>query len=182
MDDLIRYVQPRSNLPDLVNSRSGSLLVIGSAACVQDDLKRYDKLHSGARMGVNDAIPWYKGKLDFAVSLHPSQLWFWCKARKDNPIPISTHRAGGWPEIIFDIHADGATSGLSAIVVSLLMGFDSIVLAGIPVSDDPKLNGEVGRISAETMQKEWMIFSRFFGGKVRSLSGWTRDTFGAPDV
>ena len=182
MDDLIRYVQPQGKLPDLVGSKSGPVLIIGSAACAENDLARFDKLHNGVRIAVNDAIPWYKGKLDYAVSLHPSKLWFWCKARKDKPIPISTHRAGGWPEIIFPIHADGATSGLNAVIISLLIGFDPIVLAGIPVSDDPKLNGEMGRISAETMQKEWMIFSRFFGGKVRSLSGWTRDTFGAPDA
>lgn len=181
MEDLIRYCAPTGPLPDLIGSGAGkALLIMGSAKCLPDDLKRYDKKHNGERMAVNDAIPAYKGKLDYAASLHPPKLWFWCKARKDNPIPMSTHRAGGWPEVIWPLHADGGTSGLSAVIISLLMGFDSIVLAGIPVSNDPKITGAVGQITAETMQEEWMRFSRFFGGKVKSLSGWTEDMWGAP--
>ena len=179
-EDLIRYCQPRDKLPDLAGSKSGSILIIGSAACVKDDLKKYDRLHQSERMAVNDMIPAYKGKLDHAVSLHPAKLYFWRKARADNPIVHSSHKAGGWPDTIWPLHADGATSGLFAVIISLLMGFDSIVLAGIPVSDEVKITGENGKIAAETMQKEWLIFSRFFGDKVKSLSGWSRETFGSP--
>jgi hypothetical protein len=180
IEDLIRYCQPRDKLPDLTGSKSGSILIIGSAVCVKDDLARYDHLHAGERMAVNDMIPAYKGKLDHVASLHPDKLYFWCKARPDKPIVHLSHRAGGWPDTVWPLHADGATSGLFAVIISLLMGFDSIVLAGIPVSDEVKITGEVGKIGAEVMQKEWLIFSKFFGGKVKSLSGWTREKFGEP--
>jgi hypothetical protein len=183
MEDLIRYMQPNGPLPDLVDSKTGSILIIGSAQIVTDDLDIYDHLHTGERMAVNDAIPWYSGKLDHAASLHPDKLWSWLKVRKDNPVLHSTRRAGGFPEnYIWPMHADGGTSGLFAVAISLLMGFESIVLAGIPVSDDPKITGETGKIKAGAMQEEWLRFSRFFDGRVKSLSGWTHEQFGAPDV
>ena len=38
---LLRYVQPTGNLPEVFNTKAGAeLLIIGSAACVVDDLER----------------------------------------------------------------------------------------------------------------------------------------------
>jgi hypothetical protein len=181
MEDLIRYCQPKGELPGLVGSKSGSILVIGSASCVTHDLNAYDKLHNGERMLINDMIPVYRGKAEHVASLHPAKLYMWARVRKDKPLAHSTHRAGEWPPEIWNIHADGGTSGLFGVIISFLMGFDSVVLAGIPVSDEQKITGQVGGISAETMRQEWMRFAPFFGDKVKSLSGWTREQFGAPE-
>ena len=180
IEDLIRYCQPQGPLPKV--ERSGSILVIGSAVCVEDDLERYDHLHHGDRMAVNDAIPWYAGGLNHAASLHSEKLKAWTSDRKENLTIHSARQYEGFPGTIWPIHADGGTSGLFGVIISLLMGYDSIILAGIPNDlsshfNDPQPAKLCGTPACD---QEWMIFSKFFDGKVKSLSGRTMEWFGVP--
>lgn len=185
MEDLITYCQPTGPLPGLVNSKSGSLLIMGCAPCVWDDLKAYDCIHKGDRMGVNESISAYKGRYQHCVSLHPARLYFWTKTREDKPLIHSTHRAGGFPEIIWPLHRDGALSGIFACLISLLMGYEQVIVAGMPCDSTGNFYENEPRplAGADSTKAEWLrAHDAVFKGRVKSLSGWTKDQFGAPDA
>ena len=184
MDDLLRYVNPTGPLPPLLGSRSGPVLIIGSAQCVWDDLERYDHLHIGDRIAVNGAIRYYRKPIQHAASLHPDLMWLWCSWRDDDGFLIhSTHRAAGFPETIWPIHRDGGTSGLFAVLLALMMGYEEIVLAGVPCDSSPHIyDNEPNRLTGEESTKqEWhRSMDAVFKGRVKSLSGRSAEWLGSP--
>lgn len=81
------------------------------------------------------------------------------------------------------------TSGFNAVLTGLGLGYEEIILAGIPLDDsghyfDPpntrtKFTQEVPTLNGEL--KHWADAERnLFKGRVKSLSGRTREVLGAP--
>lgn len=75
----------------------------------------------------------------------------------------------------------GLDSGLYGVRIALLLGYDQIVLAGIPNDatghfyEDPRTAR-----SMVTSAAVWKRFAPEMAGRVTSLSGWTADLLGAP--
>jgi len=195
MDALLRYVQPQGPLPDIKGS--GELLVIGSAACVWRDLDRYERRHGVQdRMGINDIMPFYPGWLKYGATLHTENLPWWYygqavrmkKANIAHP-PMQVHSTQPSPEVahVWPIHRDGGTSGIFGAIVGFLMGYDRVILAGIPCDDQPRFyepTWEYHRqFGTKSVLDEWY---RLVEGvpwtreRIKSLSGRTRDIFGEP--
>ena len=163
---------------------SGRLLIVSTGWNVLADLAKYDL--GGDRMAVKEV----------GMTLFPCGHWFSCHQDEtvgweavretmatqvliDRTPPVMHGKQGGrwlpWP-----ISGEwGFDSGQSAAIVGCLLGYDEIWLAGMPCDggghyypwktgvDDEPLDG---RLSF------WVkLRDKFFQGKVKSLSGNTRD-------
>ena len=168
-------------------------LVLGGAACVTDDAERALKLFEpDAVAAINDMIARWRGKIDYAVTLHPEKLDFWIKHRGiwggdpgqfacwshayKSPLArrqflTETRTTSDW----------GGSSGLMAVKVLLQEGFDKIVLAGVPME---RTAGHVAKPGewpqARAYQKAWKRRVPEIAWATRSMSGFTRDILGEP--
>jgi hypothetical protein len=200
MKHLLQYVNPQGQLPDLVNTKYGKdLLIMGTAACLWEDLDRYDDRHGGERLAVNDAAAYYPQysahRLDHIAALEGNWLDSWSYAAKDWAAKHGGHSAythshmkfahwGGEPRYVWPLKRDGGTVGLFAVLIGLLMGFDRIILAGSPIDASPHfyhIEKEYRFYINESVRSEWLrARDAVFNGRVKSLSGWTREVLGEP--
>lgn len=176
-----------------------SLLILGGAACVWDDIDAAQRLGEfDAVCAVNDIGVQWPHHLDLWVTLHHEKLFQWQSLRATlgrNTDYISVcHSHDGlkpWsptlPRIdkILDYRYEGMTSsgssGLFAVKVGQEYGFNRIVLAGVPLEQreahffDNRPWTEVGKF-----RDAWKIAHPFIKDNVRSMSGWTRERLGLP--
>jgi len=172
------------------------LLVMGSAYCLDADLSKVDVADYDV-MAVNHAGVHYPGKLRYWASVHPE--FFTGKKKIDY---IGERKSCGydmdfllvfpwkdiwtpeWPKFI-EIRFDklAGTSGLYAARAGLALGYTDITLAGVPMraSEGSLQYGEVwpGFRTSKTKNAHRSAWIRAkdeeFKGRVRSLSGWTRE-------
>lgn len=176
--------------------QSGKIAICGSARCLWDDMERLRWSEwSGAWMAVKQAglyLPvefahWAGGHVERWQWYRPlakgarraqnhdgSDRWISdCRARVHAPAaaPMVDHVWGG---------PLGGTSGLFATRVALALGYEEVVLCGIPMDgsgrfyDPPwKQGGNLGTMA------EWERFAPVFNGRVRSMSGRTRELLGS---
>ena len=146
-------------------------------------------------MGVNDAIIHYPGRLQHGVGLHDEVLdWFAAYRRSHiqpgdpepmvahyrllRETPFNYHPSRGWE--IDDLPR--GSSSYFAVVIGLALGYERIILAGVPLDamghffcpQDPvdywDYFGPAWEKAAKTI----------FQGRVKSLSGRTRELLGEP--
>lgn len=163
-----------------------SALILGCAECVWDDARRaLEIFEPDAIFAVKDMIAKWHGRIDYGICLHPERTSGYVRERSlsglptnfevwahKNTTPSFSHRvAGDW----------AGSSGLFAVRVAMLEGFDRIVLAGVPMSRE---SGHVGRKQpwgeAEFFRNGWMHRMREISPHVRSMSGWTMSVLGEP--
>lgn len=163
-------------------------LILGGASCVWDDAKAALALADpDAVIAINDMIPAWPGKIDYAVTLHPNKLPMWLAKRRERGMetdfPCWAHRrdrANGVTHYCSDWQG---SSGLFAIKVAIQqIGISGAILAGVPMTPTPHfVRGE---------SKPWKSANAFIAGwkrhmdeiksVARSMSGWTRQQLGAP--
>jgi hypothetical protein len=95
---------------------------------------------------------------------------------KHRAVPVDRRLTYRWP----GMNASGS-SGLYGVKIALDDGFDRVVCAGIPMTDEPHF---------ARSQSNWQHRGSFIRGwelalprlreNVRSMSGWTREKLGAP--
>lgn len=153
-------------------------LVIGSAACVWDDLSRWPVTDETPVVAVNHMILDAPGNLIAGATLHPEMAAQWaCRG-----VPIYAPSAGKGPEIEAPHCQDWyGTSGLFGIEVALWLGAERIVLAGCPIDETPHYyDGATLMPWLEHYRDGWMASLPEIKGRVKSLSGWTREILGEP--
>lgn len=176
----------------------GRLMVVASGRCVWDDVAAAGGVpspESGIHvMAVNDMICYWPGSLRYAYSNDRRMLPAWIGARRPShkqrdarAIEVHTLRVGPadghWP---FPGHG---TSSLNACYVGLAMGYDDIVLCGAPLDNsghffDPpwvatNFETEVPPHGAQPeLPKWWREARRLLKGKVRAMSGRSREALG----
>lgn len=174
--------------------REGTLLIAGSARTVFDDLNRilgndgdYYR-HRFDVMCLNDMVMHYPGQVDHAYSNEHQTLPKWVAARRprylkdfQNKILQHTCQTGLSYQCIWHIPGHG-TSGLNAVYVGLGMGYDKIILAGVPIDGTGHyFEPEWKKTNYEKMMRYWDNANKHvFDGKVKSLSGLTRELLGEP--
>lgn len=127
--------------PPIAGQYSGPLLVVGSGRCVWDDLEGWSQ-HDVHVLAVNAMIEHFPLGVTHAYSNHADKCAHWINARceklkKRDPNPIVSHsfqhnRAGSkysWP------WPGHGSSGMSAILTGIGLGYDSIVVAGMPLDN-----------------------------------------------
>jgi len=157
------------------------IIITGSAPCVHDDLARlpvrlglYDVMAIGL-----DAVDKYPGHIKYVATNHP----------EDIPA-IRTRRAlikGNMDYLVISYQAHegvdivqplGPVSGSSAILgalASIALGYDRIILCGCPlVGNAPEGN------PYEAFRPGWEAVKTTVIGKIKSMSGWTREFLGGP--
>lgn len=175
--------------PRRLGAHRGPLLILGGGRCVWEDLARV-RPWGGEIMAVNDIGSHYPGRIKHWCSLHPQYFEGWLKYRLGHCYgesqPVHTHAIKASPavETVWPRAAGGGTSGGFAPLVGLMLGYDPIVLAGIPLDSsghyfDPPW--AVCNLGDRHLQIEWrQLAERYFKGRVTSLSGRTRAWLGAP--
>lgn len=179
-------------------------LVLGGAACLHDDLAAY----TGPRDGVvacNDAGALWPGELDAWFSFH-APYWVkkgWLSKRSEAGLPPArrmftcshddARRVSAETGLDIEqtnwafpgqVAPDDAsiTSGIYAAKGALIdLGFDRAVLCGIPMTATPHFFDDAPWMSAPRYAKRLRNIPPEYRAMIRSMSGRTRDFFGAPD-
>ena len=176
-----------SQLPQkYLNRFSGQLIIVGSARCVWEDIK---KLNFGSLdadvMTVNDMTMHYPNPVKHCYSNSVSELSIWSQARRKNLNQDLLKHSCSQGEIYWPFPGHG-TSSLNACFTGLALGYDSIILAGIPLDNtghyfEPEwIKSNFQREVPERDGLRWWkdAAEHVFQGKVKSVSGRTRDLLG----
>lgn len=183
---------------ELAGKGDGSVLVCGSAPCLQADYAAALRARPNAAViALNDAASVVFA--DYLVTLHPEDAHkFRANSKNPNIIVLSgqiynpQHDVNFW----FDDCNSGGTSAGSAIKVAKAMGFEEIILCGCPmqggdgyfdrapkrhmmaqrIGDAPSnasiVLGHQQRLEQEAAASDYSM--------VKSMSGWTAELFGVP--
>lgn len=174
-----------------------SVVVCGDASCIWEDLERFGCRNGNevAKYGwdfmtVNRLVETFPGRIDHAFSNVAAVLNRFVAARRDEyegefGPPLATHSRTEGTDFVWPWNG-GGTSGLGAILTCLVLGYRKVVLAGMPLNNGPH-NGEppwrTTRFTVEVEDKDpyWKAaIDLAFEGRVKSLSGRTRDWLGEP--
>lgn len=136
-------------------------------------------------MTVNDMVMYWPGPVDYAYSHDEKQLVHWSEGRRRSYLnkygyakslhtiePCRVPNVTSWP------YPTMGSSGLAACYVALSMGYDEVILAGIPLDDSghfydpPTITSNFTR---EAPTEIWMQAKQIFQGRVTSLSGRSRE-------
>lgn len=207
-DYFAQYGGKQFELPKIAGSYEGKRLAIcADAAGVWDDLERLGARSDRARGKVElDAIDfmvinklgetfpgniehWYSNEANLLKNFEAARRHEYRKEFSTAWHTHSNHRGAKWH---WPLGGHG-TSGLSAVLVGLLLGYERIVLCGMPLDDGPH-NGEppwrgckfesaeVASPVGGGIPVHWKNAIEYaFQGKVRSMSGRTAKWLGSGD-
>lgn len=186
-------------IPEVVGKYKGKrLLVCGSARCLWDDIRKV-KVDDFDVMVINSAglyfpyriTHWFSGYYESLEHLRKIRYYEFGNHFKPKEI-ILTHSRFYYPGVdcVWKAEAYGyGTSTLDACSVGLLMGYEQVVIAGAPLDntmhfyDPPWLIGKGNDDCGwEIYFSEWKLWNeRYFQGRVKSLSGKTKEICGGYD-
>lgn len=165
-------------------------LVLGGGANVWKDVATARTL--GEFVGCvacNDAGVDWPEHLDAFVSLHPPKVQAWRNRReaKGHP-PAKVYIANAqdvgvdrvepyrWPEM-----KTSGSSGLYATKIALELGFDRVVLCGVPLTNEAHYFDSKAWKQANSFKEAWLaVKDARLLGRVKSFSGWTAEQLGTP--
>lgn len=174
-------------------------LVVGCAECVDRDVEEAKKLCEFEMVVcVKMAGIVWPTKFDYWAGLHPEYLSDYQKQRRERGLPNGyatvappVEELGTIPRqhsvdvrVPYRWHEKSITgaSGLYGAKVALDKGATRVVLAGVPMDGSNhflrKKPWSEGK--SETYRLGWDMALPYIRGKVKSMSGWTRQLLGAP--
>lgn len=177
-------------------THSGPVIVAGNAYCLHDDFQRAREVHKGTPViAVNGAA----GQVNaFALfTQHPRKFPQWIEVQRerfgDN---FTTHAAGKahlkskfghvermpWVNYWWEGVASGGTSTWGARRLAGFMGFDLVILCGMPLDrggySDGKMAKDFQRDEVVDHYRQMILRDKDWHSGVRSMSGWTQEIFG----
>jgi hypothetical protein len=168
-------------------------IVLGSAPCLMDD---FADLPGGVHgiweyVAVNGAGVLHRTPLDIWASIHGPKLVDWIEKRRALGCDMDFEAYGNFADnqdsaavIRWNRPNGGGSSGLFAVLIALELGFDKLILCGMPVDGEKRITSdgevEVGETPYQHYRKGWILRQGILSEHVRSMSGWTRETFGEP--
>lgn len=192
--------------PAIAGSYKGkNLVVCGDAIGVWDDLAAFGCRDDSGRgrvrkpdwdfLTVNKLVETFPGSVEHCYSNEPHLLNKFIAARRSEYAlefgpPAHSHSIKEGAQHCWPWGGHG-TSGLGATLVGLGLGYDRVVLCGLPLDDGPH-NGEPPwrRTAFATSEAaggpdgkdgHWKrAIGTAFGKRVKSMSGRTREWLGAP--
>lgn len=171
-------------------------ICLGGASCVWDDLLAFEALYGqqwdGLVIAVNDIGCHWPRDLDHWVTLHSDKFGAWLPQRAAYGFSTDYVTWCRWyrPDIDVDYRIKpwgGGSSGMLGAQVGIALGCSHVVLLGIPMTQTPHFAETLERfhsiwIAATAHWRAWTDNRGQFGDHVRSMSGKTRDLFGAPTL
>lgn len=179
----------RGEIPSRLGRFSGPLLILGGGRTVWGDFEKV-RPWKGEIMAVNDVGSVLHDRIRHWVTLHPEYMPGWRHYREKHlygqGVAAMTHSHKSRPGIdtTWQVENVGGTSGLFAAFVGLMLGYSEIVLAGIPMTNDghyfdPPWAGT--DFVDRAVHSVWrQARDNIFKGRVKSLSGLTREWLGEP--
>lgn len=177
-----------------------TLIIIGSAPCIGEDLAALEQLMIG-RAGHDesdhpacleecdymliglDSVDKYLGPVQYLCTFHPDDIPACLQRRSaaggNTDYQVIAHKACEehhpdikYPgvDIIHPYEPPTGSSSLLGVLAAVKFGYQRIILAGCPLDVIPYI----------TFQRGWEAHLDRYVGKVRSLSGWTRNFLGYP--
>lgn len=191
---------------ELEGKFKGQLIITGSSECLWGDYLKAIKLtEKEDLMCVNlSVICFHFRDIKHLVSLHHNKMKnFYAAAmiqrteRAEYPRQrrkhfinksfkkILTHsiNANVGVDLVWDIGNPGGTSGLFATQIALALGYEKIILCGIPINNSRRFYDSPNhrfKYEGISQQEPWQIASRTFEDRVRSMSGKTKELLGEP--
>lgn len=207
LDDLLKgYGGKEFPVPDIAGKYTGkSLVICADAACVWDDLERFGcrvdhRRGSVAKPGwdfmtVNRLAETFPGNIEHAFSNEAIWLNAFIAARRveyrrEFEGPVHTHAVTKGAQWRWPWSGHG-TSLLGACLAGLAMYGGQIVICGGPLDDSPHngephwrkcaFTSEAASPQNGTVNQTWKrAMQQAFEGRVKSMSGRTRDWLGSP--
>lgn len=194
-------------LPKIAGTYKGKgLVIVGDAQGVWDDLEAFGcrvdlRRGSVAREGfdfltINKIVETFPGNIEHAYSNEAHLLLKFIEARRVEYArehftgPKYTHSISKGAQWRWPWHGYG-TSALGACLVGVGLGYEKIVLCGVPLDDGPhngepswracKFTEEAASPKDGIVNQSWKrAINLVFEGRVTSLSGRTRQWLGQP--
>ena len=164
------------------------LLVLGGSNCLWDDLKKVDVSQFDI-MATNDTGHVYEGRIDYWATLHPENFPAW-KAKRWGNVDYESWSYTNYPVaklngVLEDFwrarNGISGSTGLFAAQVGLHLGYDYVLLAGVPMDGGNNIMGPKecwNDKTANSFRTAWEENLDRLREKVYSLSGWTRELLG----
>lgn len=175
--------------PSRRDNETWTALLLGDAKCVYDDAEAALELFEPEVIAAcnNIGVKW-QGHIDHWFTLHPHAAVDWAgielamkrrlEAGLNKPFTWGHKPAKG---IDFDTPDWQGSTGLIAVKGLLEIGVQKIVLAGVPLTkQDGHFYDSKEWSQAERYRRGWNKRVDQLTPHVRSMSGWTREVFGAP--
>ena len=168
---------------------NGPAIVAGNAWCLHEDLA---KAPQGLPIiAVNGAAG--EVKAGFLYSKHPERMvgkggyWIWRQQRFHTNFTVhgsAFHENMPWVNYFWEGARGGGGSGWGARKLATLLGFDSIILCGMPLNPGNYASGRLSKLMRnpdviDGLRREIEADVEWHEG-VTSMSGWTRELLGAP--
>ncbi len=188
------------SIPEWTTPCGGTLLIIGSAPCVYDDVIKATQLGACHRLLINGAALLFEHAEHWLVG-HGEKVQEFKRARAKvftTPIPYIHASARGGTDPIGVTHiwegvSTGGTSAWKAVRIGKGMGYEKLILCGCPLDDSGYAAGEskgIGHSCARIGKGEGRMYANYRrtfavrakdeGQNVYSMSGYSRELLGAP--
>lgn len=166
-------------------------LVLGGAASVFEEAERaLDLAEFDGVVACKRIVEIWQGPLVAFATLHPDSA----------PISLAKRKAAGYSMAFVTVtingeaHAQhtarlpdalvttdwGGSSGLFGVKTARLLGYDRIVVAGIPMAACAHFDRDQPWSTAHSYHKGWRTHANQLAPFVRSMSGWTKALLGSP--
>ncbi len=184
--------------PPYPGEHSGTVLVLGNGFTLHDDYARARELRPDAEViAVNEACRFYRADHVYSYHYGPSHLDMWFPRQVEKFGPGAVCHSSPWHARDYAIPDEwgvveywwkragaNGSSGWMATRLARLMGFDEIILCGVPMASGTYSDGNM----AKDFMKEKVVAHYRRGiaeqtdyhAGVYSMSGWTMELFGLP--
>jgi len=167
-----------------MNSKNEIIIITGSAPNTLKDMTAcHDIIGDRPRLYMAiglDAVDKYALPIRYMATFHPVEIPAIHNRRAaingnlDYEI-ISHESREDVNHCIGDWWKPSGSSALLGVQAALLLGYNRIILCGCPLTGKNEQNG-----SYENFRNGWIPRVREIDGRVRSMSGWTKELLGAP--
>jgi len=155
-------------------------IVAGSAECLWDDIARLKEVYKDyAVYCVNDTALYYPGNIRGCISIHAEMFTPWFKGivHQKGGLTVSSRQGA---DVSYNPSPEPLDSGLLATRYVNMLGFDLVVLCGIPLDKSRKFYEPYSASSnvwQDNIVEAWKEQAHFLT-KVRSMSGKTKELLG----
>lgn len=181
----VPWITRKRDFPSIAGSCSGCVVILGSGRHVWDDLENAAGWKEA--ICVNDVGMHFPGLVKHWYSNDIHMLPRWIAARRPRYVRdfgpvIETHSCTLGARHIWPWPGHGSSS-LNAVFTALALGYEKIVLCGVPLDDNghyfdpPWVTTNFAR---EGTVRHWRLMAPKFEGRVKSMSGISREILGAP--
>lgn len=166
-------------------------LVIGGSQNVWKDLDRALALTMGRDrilVATNFAGRVFKGEIDAWATLHPESLAGWRAEREviglntDYRAFVHEPRRNSSGAEVWQLAWSGSSGLFGAQVAVQAMGASGAILCGVPIDVDSGHFAEPGPWALAEKYRPAFLAAKAADFPMRSMSGWTQDLLGRPDL